>query len=324
MLTMAIACAALTAAIGPDGAAAATAGRVMAGSYANSAGTLAYEAFVPDSVGGEGGKRVPLVVALHGCTQTAAGFRALTRLDELAAKRGFVVVFPEQPKSRNQLGCWNWFQQDHMQRGAGEPSMIAGITNEVLQRYPIDPDRVYVTGLSAGGAMASVMGATYPDLFAAIGVAAGCEYAAGAACAGYKGTDPEQSARAAYQAMGSLARPVPFIVFQGDKDKTVPPENADQLVQSGQAIADWADDGARNSSIPARPSRTSAGWNQGGRSYTLRHYKDGHGHELAQYWMVHGMEHAWSGGDATQPYADPAGPDATAAMYDFFMDHAKR
>jgi poly(3-hydroxybutyrate) depolymerase len=168
------------------------------------------------------------------------------------------------------------------------------------------------------------MGATYPDVFAAIGVASGCEYAAGAACAGYQGADPEQSGRAAYQAMGSLARAVPFIVFQGDQDKTVPPANAEQLVRSGQVTADWADNGTADGSVPKAATGTDWRIGRGGRSTTLRHYGDGHGHELAQFWLVHGMDHAWSGGNPSQQYADPAGPDASAAMYDFFMEHPKR
>jgi poly(hydroxyalkanoate) depolymerase family esterase len=262
-----------------------------------------------------------LVVALHGCTQTADVFRQLTRFDALAGAKGFIVVYPEQTTSHNFMRCWNWFQDQHMHRGAGEPSLIAGITDWVRRHYTIDRRRIYVAGLSAGGAMAEVMGATYPDLYAAVGVGSGCEYDAGAACAGYRSTDPEQAGRAAYQEMGRHARRLPFVVFQGDQDYIVPPTNAQQLVRAGQVAADWSDDGSENGSVPTAPTTTTSGQSPGGQSYTSQDYSDGHGHELARLWLVHGMGHAWSGGNAAEQYADPAGPDETAAMYDFFTNH---
>lgn len=315
-------CAALAAAavLKPALAAAApSTGNLIQGSYTNAAGTRTYELYVPAAY--QAGAPMPLVVALHGCTQTADGFRSLTRLDDLAAARGFIVLFPEQSKSANSFNCWNWFQTQHMQRGAGEPSIIAGLTDEIRLSYAIDPHKIYVTGLSAGGAMANVMGATYPDIYAAVGVGSGCEYAAGAPCAGYKSADPELAGHQAYQAMGSRARVLPFIVFQGDNDTTVPPTNADQAVRAAQVAGDWADEGAENGSIPTAPMKSSFGQVSAGRAYTLRNYSDGHGHELGQYWLVKGMGHAWSGGNPAQQYADATGPDESAAMYDFFMAH---
>jgi poly(hydroxyalkanoate) depolymerase family esterase len=294
-------------------------GSLTTGTYSNAAGTLKYQLYVPASY--STGTPVPLVVALHGCTQTADTFRKLSKFDDVAAARGFIVVYPEQSKSSNSLGCWNWFQQQHIQRGAGEPSLIAGITQTVAKRRSVDPNRIFVTGLSAGGAMATVMAVTYPDLFAAVGVGSGCEYTAGAACAGYKGTDPEQAGQAAYKAMGKYARAVPFIVFQGDKDTTVPPANADQLVRSWQVTADYADDGQKNASIPKMPVDSVNGNVPNGRSYTVKYYADGHDLALGEYWLVHGMNHAWSGGDASQQYADATGPNESAAMYDFFISH---
>ena len=295
-------------------------GSLTTGKYSNAAGTLAYQLYVPASY--RTGTPVPLVVALHGCTQTADTFRKLTGFDDVAAKRGFIVVYPEQSKSGNYMGCWNWFQQQHLQRGGGEPLLIAGITQAVAQRYSVDKNRIFVTGLSAGGAMATVMGVTYPDLYAAVGIGSGCEYTAGAACAGYKGTDPEQAGQAAYKAMGKFARPVPFVVFQGDKDTTVPPVNADQLVRSWQVTADYADDGQKNRSVPTMPVDTVNGSvPNGGRSYTVKYYADSHDRLLGEYWVVHGMGHAWSGGNASQQYADATGPNQSAAMFDFFMSH---
>ena len=317
LLVAAIAC--LLAAL--SHAQSAAADTLTTGSYANSAGTLSYELFVPSSY--TPGTAAPLVVALHGCTQTADQFRQQTRLDALAAAKGFIVVFPEQSSGNNSYRCWNWFQDQHMHRGAGEPSLIAGITSQIQQQYTVDPRRTYVAGFSAGAAMAEVMGATYPDMYAAVGVGSGCEYQAGAPCAGYRSEDPEQAGHAAYQAMGSNARMVPFIVFQGDQDNTVPPVNAQQLVQAGLVAADLADDGSENNSVPKDAAKSSLGRSSAmqSESYTTSYYSDGHGHELAQYWVVHGMGHAWSGGNASMQYSDASGPDESAAMYDFFASH---
>jgi poly(hydroxyalkanoate) depolymerase family esterase len=264
---------------------------------------------------------LPLVVVLHGCTQSADVIRQSTRFDQLAESKGFIALFPEQPSSANAQSCWNFFQDAHIHRGSGEPSLIAGITNLMQQRYSVDPHRIYVAGLSAGGAMASIMGATYPDVFAAIGVGSGCEYAATATCAGYKSADPAQAAKAAYAEMGSRARPMPVIAFQGDKDTTVPPINADQLISQWQQTADLADDAQANGSIPSTVAKTQQGQVPGGRSYSQRSYPDGKGGELMQYWLVTGMGHAWSGGCSCEQFTDPQGPDESAAMYAFFAAH---
>jgi poly(hydroxyalkanoate) depolymerase family esterase len=294
-------------------------GKVLRGTYSGAAGSLAYETYVPSTY--VQGTPVPLIVALHGCTESAAQFRQLTHFDQLAEAEHLIVVFPEQSSSANSMNCWNFFKNEHIKRGAGEPALIAGITQRVRDQYTIDPHRIYAAGLSAGGAMASVMSATYPDVFAASGIGSGCEYAAGAACAGYRGVDPEQAGRQAYDAMGTRARMMPVIVFQGDKDTTVPPINAQQLIQQWQATGDWADDGARNHSVPAAPTDTVAGRVPAGRPYKVVNYSDGHGGELIQYWEVQGMAHAWSGGCSCESFADPTGPDETAAMYAFFMSH---
>jgi poly(hydroxyalkanoate) depolymerase family esterase len=301
------------------GAAAAATGTLKSGDYSGAAGTLHYELYVPSTY--KAGTPMPLVVALHGCTQNADGFRQLTRWDTLAESKGFIVVFPQQDSSSNNMNCWNFFQDASMHRSAGEPAKIAGLTSFVKNNYAVDPQRVYASGLSAGGAMASVMGATYPDVFAAIGIGSGCEYAATATCAGYKSADPVGAGQQAYKEMGSNARPLPFIAFEGDADTTVPPVNADQLVQQWLTTDDLADDGALNGSVPAVPGNTTQGQVPGGESYTVNTYVDGSNADLAQYWIVHGMKHAWSGGNPSQSYADPAGPDETAAMYAFFASH---
>ena len=293
-------------------------GSLVSGSYTNAAGTRKYEVYVPSRY--KAGTPLPLLVALHGCTESIDVFRQLTALDKLAESAGFIVVFPGQTPSANSQGCWNWFSQANMQRGAGEPSVIAGITQTIQQRYSVDKKRTYVLGFSAGGAMATVMGATYPDLYAAVGSGSGCEYN-GLPCVGAPGPDPVTSGQAAYKAMGSHARRMPVIVFQGDADTTVVPANADRIVREWQVTDDWADDGSSNGSIPLAPISTSNNRAAGGRSYTVTTYGDGHGGELIQYDVVHGMNHAWSGGCACEQYADPAGPNESQAMLDFFLRH---
>ena len=356
-------------------AANAATGTLSTGDSATPAGSQHYELYVPSTY--QAGVAMPLVVALHGCTQSAEIFRRQTHWDALAEAKGFIVLFPDQDPNANQYKCWNFFQDGHMHRGSGEPAKIAGATADIASHYAIDPHRIYVAGLSAGGAMASVMGATYPDVFAAIGSGSGCEYAATATCAGYKSADPAQAARQAYAEMGPRARVLPFIAFQGDADKTVPPVNADQLVQQWLTTDDLADDAQLNGSVRQSPSSTSRGgggsigggsaptgapatgapaglpswtkylpWGRtstgaagvtsasgsgatstagasSAETYTVRKYTDAKSAEIAEYWTVHGMAHAWSGGDASQQYSDPNGPDATAAMYAFFMSHPR-
>jgi poly(hydroxyalkanoate) depolymerase family esterase len=301
----------------------ATAGDAMAAGrmYKGRAGSLTYLTYVPS---GHHRSRMPLVVALHGCTQSADQFRRQTRWDRLAQTKGFIVVFPQQSRANNFFKCWDFFQANHMKRGSGEPSLIARITRRVRARYAVDPKRIYIAGFSAGGAMTSVMAATYPDLYAAAGIGSGCEYAATAACAGYQGIDPNSAGQQAYAAMGSHARPMPVIAFQGDQDRTVPPVNGQQVVQQWQVTDRLAGDGTTNSAFPgALGGKVSYGRAPGGRSYTTRTYMDGHNAELIQYWVVSGMGHAWSGGASTATYSDPAGPNETAAMYAFFMNHPK-
>ena len=162
--------------------------------------------------------------------------------------------------------------------------------------------------------MADVMGATYPDKYAAIGIGSGIQY-------GGESIDPAQAGQRAYQAMGSYARPMPTLIFHGGKDTTVPVANADKLVRQWQTTADLADDGTINASIPAAPVKTASQQSEGGRAYTVNRYEDGHGEEFVQYWLVPDMSHAWSGGCSCTAYSDPAGPDETVAMYDFFAGH---
>jgi poly(hydroxyalkanoate) depolymerase family esterase len=295
-------------------------GTYVTGAYTNFYGARAYEVYIPPSY--HAGTAVPLVVALHGCSELADQFRQLTQFDRLASARNFIVVFPEQAGYANSAECWNWEEWVNQSRGAGEPSLIAGITSWVKSHYTIDAKRVYTTGISAGGAMADIMGATYPDVYAAIGVHSGCEYN-GYVCIASQGPDPVTSGHQAYTAMGSFKRRLPVIVFQGTSDPFVPPINGDQVIRQWQVTNDYIDDGSFNGSISSSPATTTPGAVPGGRTYTVRRYNDHAGAELEQYWTVDGMVHAWSGGCSCELFSDPAGPDATTAMYDFFMAHPK-
>jgi poly(hydroxyalkanoate) depolymerase family esterase len=293
-------------------------GQLTTGSYSNGAGTLSYQMYVPSTY--KPGTAVPLVVALHGCTETADVYRQLSGWDAEAQSKNFIVLFPQQSSSRNYQSCWNWFQQADMQRGSGEPSMIDGMVSSVEQKYAIDHQRVYVAGFSAGGAMANVMAATYPDVFAAVGVGSGCEYN-GLPCVGYQGPPATTTGQEAYQAMGSHARVMPAIVFQGDSDNIVAPANAPLIVKEWQVTDDYALTGSAIGSMPTSPFSVSNGVSSGGQSYTVTKYGDEHGNDLIDYWLVHGMNHAWSGGSSSEMYADPSGPSETAAMYGFFAAH---
>jgi poly(hydroxyalkanoate) depolymerase family esterase len=293
-------------------------GNLTTGSYTNSSGTLSYELYVPSTYAA--GTAVPLVVALHGCTETADIYRQLSGWDSEAQAENYIVLFPQQSSSRNSESCWNWFVQADMQRGSGEPSIIAGMVNSVEQHYSVDTNRVYVAGFSAGGAMANVMAATYPDMFAAVGVGSGCEYN-GLPCVGSPGPPASQTGQQSYEAMGSYARVMPAIVFQGDSDDIVSPANGPLIVNEWQVTDNYALDGSATGSIPTTPLSTTNGTSSGGQSYTVTKYGDQNGNDLIDYWVIHGMNHAWSGGSSSESYSDPSGPSETAAMWAFFSNH---
>ena len=288
-----------------------SAGRFEAFSYASAAGTRAYRLYVPS---GHTGDPVPLVVMLHGGTQDAATFAAATGMNDLAERQGFLVAYPEQPSSANPGKYWNWFVPGHQHRDDGEPSLIAGITRQVIERYGADPARVYVAGFSAGGAMAAVMAAVYPDLYAAVGVHSGVPYAAAGDMASAFAAMKQGSSRPA----GSTGRPVPLIVFHGDRDTTVAPANASGLI--GDVLAAATPDGRPGTP----PAVVTTGQVPGGHAYTLTRYQDPAGVALAERWIIHQAGHTWSGGVAHGSYTDPRGPDASAELIRFFDEHPAR
>src|SRR6266516_7472023 len=275
------------------------------------------------------GSAVPLVVMLHGCTQTARDFAAGTQMNRLAEEYGFVVVYPQQTRTYNQNLCWNWFAPANHYRGSGEPAILAGIVQTIKREqtsWTIDPYRIYVAGLSAGAALAVILGATYPDLFAAIGVHSGLEYQAASTLNNalkamrQGGPDPLQQGQTAYDVMGGVARVVPTIVFHGTHDPSISSINGDQLVQQWMLTDQLAAQGMYVADFH-HPTTSTIKQVPGARSYTVSTWKNGTGREVQAYWKVNGMGHAWSGGNPDGSYTDPHGPNASLAMYHFFMDH---
>ncbi|MEF2280249.1 PHB depolymerase family esterase [Deinococcus sp. YIM 134068] len=293
------------------------AGTTVTGSATGAGVTRSYTLYTPPA--GAGAPR-PLVVMLHGCTQSPADFAAGTRMNDLADGKGFLVVYPEQPSSANQNKCWNWFEPAHQGRGQGEPAAIKAVVDAVKGRTPVDASRVYVAGLSAGGAMSVIMGATYPDVFRAVGVGAGLEYKAATSTAAAftamssGGPNPDTQGTAAYNAMGTARQGVRAIVFHGTSDYTVAPVNGDQVAAQWVQTNDLTDDGQDNGSKSTSQLATHSGTVSGGRAYTVKTYAGG----TVELWNVTGMGHAWSGGSTAGSYTDPQGPDASAEMWRFF------
>jgi poly(hydroxyalkanoate) depolymerase family esterase len=281
----------------PDGA------RFEARTYASDAGGRTYKLYVPS---GYRRRPLPLVVMLHGCTQSPDDFAAGTRMNDVAEEQTFLVAYPAQAGEANTARCWNWFRPDDQQRGRGEPSLIAGITRRIMRDFAVEDARVYVAGLSAGGAKAAIMASTYPDLYAAVGVHSGlpCGAAsdiASAFAAMRQGAMPPQR-------RGGVADGVPTIVFHGDRDTIVNPVNADRLVAEAKSAADLR-------------TIVSRGKAAGGISYTRTVHVDESGRTMLEQWILHGAGHAWSGGSADGSYTEPRGPDASREMMRFFLQH---
>jgi poly(hydroxyalkanoate) depolymerase family esterase len=277
-----------------------------------------YRLYVPH---GHEGRALPLVVMLHGCTQNPDDFAAGTGMNELADEQGFFVLYPAQSAEANAHGCWNWFEQTHQQRDAGEPALLAAMTQSVIAAHGIDAGRVYVAGMSAGGAMADVLAAAYPDIFAAVGVHSGvpCGSAASVAEAFAVMGSGETEAQATPAGAADGRTPVPIIVFHGDQDRTVHPRNGERMIAATLERAS-ATNGQGGAAARARVER---GVSERGREYTRTVHEDHDGSPLAEHWLVHGSGHAWSGGRPEGSYTDVQGPDATREMLRFFFAQSR-
>jgi poly(hydroxyalkanoate) depolymerase family esterase len=307
---------------------------------AGAPGARAYALYTPRRVH----KGMPLLVYLHGCNQTADDVAVGTRLGLLADAKGFVVLYPEQRRPSNSTypvedgngaACWNWFLPDHQARDKGEPATIAGMTLDVVQRLGLDRKRVWLAGASAGADMTTILGATYPDVYAAIAPIAGCAYR----------TCDDGDGTAALGAMGAHKRVVPAFIVNASSDMVNNVAMGATAVQQWVATDDLADNGKADGSIPAQPSSTTAhdavqgtppgdpcvgnsrfpclGGVLGLKSYpyTEARYDDAKGHPVVLVWLVHGANHAYTGGDPRGSFVDPVGPDLGPAMYAFFVAH---
>ena len=282
----------------PEGAA------YLARTFACAAGSRDYKVYVPSGVKA---RRLPLIVMLHGCTQNPDDFAVGTGMNRLAEERGFIVAYPRQPASANPSACWNWFDVAHQTRGEGEPAILAGVTRAVVAEFAVDPAHVYVVGLSAGGAMAAILSATYPELYAAVGVHSGLPHGAAAdlpsALLAMRGSKSPQAPRARL-ANGRVRT----IVFHGANDKVVHPSNATAILADARAgLAD-----------PAQESILDGA--AAGRTYTRTLVMDGRGVPHAEYWAIDGLGHAWSGGSPEGSFTDAHGPDASREMLRFFLE----
>ncbi|WP_267427782.1 PHB depolymerase family esterase [Methylobacterium sp. GC_Met_2] len=269
--------------------------------FTSAAGSRRYKVYVPS---GYTGRALPLVVMLHGCTQDPDDFAAGTQMNVLAEEQTFLVAYPAQAQSAHMQRCWNWYAAGDQVREGGEPELIAGIARAVMAEFSADPARVYAAGLSAGGAAAAILAATYPDLFAAVGIHSGL------ACGAARDLP---SALAAMKGQAGPAatnrQPVPTIVFHGDGDRTVHSANGDQVMaQAGAA--------------PGVTKTVTRETSPGGMAYTRTVRTDANDRAVQEHWLLHGAGHAWSGGSPAGSYTEPRGPDASRAMVRFFLSHA--
>jgi poly(hydroxyalkanoate) depolymerase family esterase len=279
--------------------------RFEARAFANHAGARHYKLYVPS---GFKGQRLPLIVMLHGCSQSPDDFAAGTRMNVLAEENVFLVAYPAQPPSANASRCWNWFNAGDQRRDQGEPSLIAGITRQIMQEFPVDERRVFIAGLSAGGAAAAIMGGAYPELYAAIGVHSGL--ACGAASDLVSGMSAMRSGGTVHKARRRRdTQPVRTIVFHGDRDTTVSAVNGDQVIAQAGAGARLDID-------------IDAGRSDGGVGYTRTVHREARGDAVLEQWVLHGAGHAWSGGSPAGSFTDPRGPDASREMVRFFLSRS--
>ncbi|WP_146587932.1 extracellular catalytic domain type 1 short-chain-length polyhydroxyalkanoate depolymerase [Puniceibacterium confluentis] len=272
------------------------------GTFTCAAGQRDYRLYVPESHG----KQVTgLIVMLHGCTQTPEDFAAGTGMNALAARHRLAVLYPEQSRGSNAQSCWNWFSPGDQRRDRGEPAILSGMTQKVAQQLGVPAEQTYVAGLSAGAAMAVILGETYPDVFAAVGAHSGLPMGAARDVASAFAAMAGSGADTTASATGSPT--VPTIIFHGTADTTVHPVNGARIFQR-----------ARNGDLSQSRHEESSG-STGGRDFKRATVTGAGGGVLLDHWVVDGLAHAWSGGQAAGSYTDGAGPDASAEMLAFFL-----
>lgn len=273
---------------------------------------------------------MPLVLMLHGCTQNPMDFATGTGMNDAAAPANALVLYPEQPHSANPNGCWNWFRPGDQHRGGGEPALLVAMLQDVMARHPVDVQRVYVAGLSAGGAMAALLGREYPDLFAAVGVHSGLQAGAahnvmGALSAMKNGAKPGAATHATAET--PALPPPPMIVFHGDADPTVHVHNGEQLVEATLNALATAPGGELTTVETVHTGQSTSG-----QRYTRKVYarpgpatagSASPGPAVAEHWVLHGAGHAWAGGHAGGSHTDPRGVNATQEMLRFFLEHSR-
>lgn len=317
----------LTTAFGLLAATPSWAGQWEFGLYASLAGSREYQVWLPS--GYTGNTPLPVVLMLHGCGSEPNSMAAVSRYNTLADSEGFIVVYPRQNVSVNPMRCWNFMAPLNQQRGAGEPGMLMGIMNKVKNKYSVDASRVYVTGISAGGAMASIMAACYSDVFAAVMVHSGGMYkgatglvTAADSLVNGSSFDPKVRGKDAWQCSGSAQRLMPTMVFHGTADIVVNPVNGEQTIEQFLQTNDYGDDGLDNDSVRYRADSITRHSVPYGRSYSVETYL-AHGAVIAQKYTVEGMNHAWSGGPPGWPFSDELGPDATGISWQFFKQYQR-
>jgi len=270
-------------------------------SHTSQHGSRTYRLYVP----GNRNASMPLIVMLHGCTQTPEDFAAGTGMNALGEEFGCVIAYPQQPTGANSQKCWNWFRPEDQRRDQGEPALIAGLVRDILRDFPVDIERVYIVGLSAGGAAALMIASCYPDIFSAVGVHSGLPVGAA------------HDVPSAFAAMrnGSrgkrLERPLPTIVFHGSGDVTVNPKNGRAVIE--QVMKHFPGLTKTSEIIAAAGTRTA---------YRTR-FHDGTNRSIIELWEIEGAGHAWSGGSARGTFTDPVGPDASRAILEFFLQHSR-
>ncbi len=273
--------------------------------FENAAGKRRYKLFTPALYKGQA---MPLVIMMHGCTQSPEDFAAGTQMNEIAEKKGFFVAYPEQTKTANITKCWNWFSAKDQKRDKGEASIIAGITRQIVKSHKIDKHRIYIAGLSAGGAFAAIMGEAYPDLYAAIGVHSGLASGSANSLVNAMSAMRHGSPDIDQSSANKSKNFVPVIVFHGDTDNTVHSINGDQIIAQ-----------AKRGAVFKAFSKEDV--TDRGLRYTVNAEKDRSGKTMIEHWVLHGAGHAWSGGSNTGSYTEPRGPNASKEMVRFFLQH---